>query len=433
MSMTTTTAHLNLANDPFLPQRDLLLDDDEVARRLSSRLGTTGPIAIDACARIRAKYRVGDSLRVLYRVRVGGLNHTVAARAFCEGRSRRAYERALDAAVTSEALRPVAHDAELATVFWTFPNDRRIGGLRALTNIPAELAQLFVPAWTRSQVVAYAPEKCATARCLDDESKVLAYAKVYAGTDGQRIFDVYNALRLSRASDVNGVQLPRAFAYGEADHILLLEAVEGRRIADLHGDDLLHGYRRLGLALAALHNLPLPDGLSPFKRLDLRRIRRAARIVGQARPDVQSEAQDLACELSLRWEPSSDLPVCLHGDVHPKNGILQGECLTLIDLDQAAAGNVAADLGSLLASLAYSHCAGLLSRAVARRLGEAFINGYASLRKLPENDSLRWHTAAALLAERALRSVNRIRPEGLLCLREILIEANDILRTGGRR
>lgn len=431
---TTASAPLNLASDPHLPQRDLLLDADEIARRLSSQLGTTGPLAIDSCARIRAKYRVGDSLRVLYRVRVGDLNHTVAARAFGEGRSERAYERALRTAVTGESLlRSVAHDAELATVFWTFPNDRKIGGLRALTNIPAELAQLFAPAWTRSQLVAYAPEKCATAQCLDDQSRVRAYAKVYAGDEGRRIFDVYNGLKLSRASDTSSVQLPRAFAYSEADHMLLLEAIEGRRISDLHGDDLLHGYHRLGRALAALHNLPLPEGLPTFKRLDMRRIRRAARIVGQARPDVQREANDLACELAMWWEPSDDLPVCLHGDVHPKNGILQGDRLTLIDLDQAASGNAAADLGSLLASLSYNHCAGLFSEAVARSLGEAFLCGYATLRKLPENPWLRWHTAAALLAERALRAVNRIRPEGLLCLRELLIEAKDILRTGGRR
>jgi tRNA A-37 threonylcarbamoyl transferase component Bud32 len=432
--MSTTTAHPKLKTDTLLPQRDLLLDAREVARRLSPQLGTSAPLAIDSCERIRAKYRVGDSLRVLYRVRVGGLDHTVAARAFGAGRSVGAYQRALRAAVTgSSLLRPVTHDAELATVFWTFPNDRRIGGLQALDNIPAELAQLFAPAWTRSQLVAYAPEKCATVQCLDDRSKVRAYAKVYAGDEGQRIFEVYRALRQSLSSGANGLQLPCAFAYSETHHLLLLEAIEGRRISDLDGDELIRGYHRLGLALAALHNLPVPDGLPIFKRLDIGRINRAARIVGQARPDVLCEALSLARKLALRWEPSSHVPVCLHGDVHPKNGILRGDRLTLIDLDQAAAGDAAADLGSLLASLSYNHLAGLFSRTRARRLGEVFLDGYAGLRKLPEQPQLDWHTAAALLAERALRAINRIRPEGLRCLRELLIEAKDILRTGGRR
>jgi hypothetical protein len=42
--------------------------------------------------------------------------------------------------------------------------------------------------------------------------------------------------------------------------------------------------------------------------------------------------------------------------------------------------------------------------------------------------SIHWHTAAALLAERALRAVNRVRPEGLARLRELLAVASDVLR-----
>jgi len=38
---------------------------------------------------------------------------------------------------------------------------------------------------------------------------------------------------------------------------------------------------------------------------------------------------------------------------------------------------------------------------------------YAAVRPLPSPTSLRWHTAAALLAERAWRAVNRLRLPGL--------------------
>jgi aminoglycoside phosphotransferase (APT) family kinase protein len=66
----------------------------------------------------------------------------------------------------------------------------------------------------------------------------------------------------------------------------------------------------------------------------------------------------LADELSARWESQGDAPVCLHGDVHPKNGILRGDSFTLIDIDRAAAGNPAVDLGSLLASISYNRLTG---------------------------------------------------------------------------
>jgi tRNA A-37 threonylcarbamoyl transferase component Bud32 len=431
--MSANGPRINLASDKLMPQRDLLLNDVEVARRLSSRLGASGPLAIDSCARLRTKYRVGDSLRVLHRIRVGESEFIVAARTFTHGASRRAYERAIGVAVNCHPLLPVVHDADLDTVFWTFPNDRRIKGLQALTNIPAELARLFVPAWTRSRVVAYAPEKCATAQCLDDESNVLAYAKVYQGDEGRRIFNIYEALRRSASSAATGLRLPLAIAYGEAHRMLLLEPIEGERIDDLRGLDMPQGYEKLGAALAALHSLPLPEGLPPSERLGAERLQRAAHIIGQARPDVLSEAHGLADELAARFESKGDAPVCLHGDVHPKNGILRGDGLALIDLDQAASGDAANDLGSLLASLSYKHLSGLLRRARAQSLGDAFLNGYASVRKLPQASQLRWHAAAALLSERALRAVNRVRPEGLDCLHELLIEAGRILRAGGAR
>jgi hypothetical protein len=431
--MSSNSPRLNLASDSLLPQRDLLLNVDEVARRLASKLGVSGPLVIDSCERTRAKYRFGDSLRVLHRIRVGESEFNIAARTFHAGRSAQAYQRALGSAVANAPLRPVIHDAELETIFWTFPNDRKLKGLQALTNIPSDLAGLFIPAWQHSRVVAYAPEKCATAQCLDNESNILAYAKVYRGDEGQRIFGVYNALRQSLSSGVNTVGLPRAIAYAEAHRILLLEPSEGPRLTDLAGPNVPHGYQRLGTALAALHSLPVPLGWPPFKRLELKRIRRAAEIIGQACPYVQSEALDLADELAARWEPPSEPPVCLHGDVHPKNGILRGDRLTLIDLDQSACGHLSADIGSLLASLSYNHLSGLLSQSSARELKDAFLNGYSASRKLPQPDSLRWHTAAALFAERALRAVNRIRPEGLDCLRELLKEANHILRSGGQR
>jgi aminoglycoside phosphotransferase (APT) family kinase protein len=431
--MSSTAVRLNLAGDVLLPQRDLLLNARDVTRRLSSLLGARRPIAIDTCERVRVKYRFGESLRVLYRIIAAGRPYIVAARAFPAGRSGRAYERAVGIAPTCTGpLRAVALDAELDTVFWTFPNDRRIDGLRTLTDIPAELTEI-VPGWTRSHVVAYAPEKCATAQCLDAASKVLAYAKVYAGGEGRRVFSLYEALKRNLPPRATGLSLPRALSYAETHRVLLLEAIEGERIAELDGAALLKGYSRFGAALATLHGLALPDGLHAFKRLDVEHICHAALVIGQARPDVRRVAIDLAAALTLSHNSLDEPRVCLHGDVHAKNGLLSGDRFTLIDLDQAATGHPAADLGSLLASLTYSRFTGQLDPSQEREMAHAFLNGYAAVRSLPAPDSLRWHIAAALLAERAVRAVNRVRIEGLNCLGELLDEAQKILRKGDWR
>jgi len=423
-------ACLNLATDAALPQRDLLLDVGEVARRFSARLAPEGEIEIDRCERLRIKYLPGTTLRVLHRVEVGGVSYTVAARSFTGGRSKPIFERAASNAVSCGPLLPVAHDEELDTVYWTFPNDRKITNLHVLAAPPEALANLCGMRWTRSHIVAYAPEKCVTAECLSDKSELLAYAKVYAD-DEQVSYDIYNALSKNISKERSNLRIARTMAYSREHRMLLLEPVAGHRLADLASRERVNGFRRFGAALAALHSLPVPDALLPFTRLNPERLQKAAEIIGRARPDVAALATNVARELIERRDGLSDQQVCLHGDVHPKNGIIQNDCLTLIDLDQAGTGPAAADLGSLLAALRYLCRVGGITHAAERGLAGSFLCGYSEARRLPEQNSLRWHTAAALLAERALRAVNRVRSEGLRHLDELLLDSRRLLTKGG--
>lgn len=423
----TAMPFINLATDPALPQRDLLLDVDEVARRFSRKLGSDGALKIDRCEQLRVKYSPGVSLRVLHRIRVGTSSYTIAARAFTGGRSEPAFERSTKKAVSCGRLLPVARDAELDTVYWTFPNDRKISNLSVLASPPDTLSRLFSDRWAQSRIVAYAPEKCVTAQCLSDDNELLAYAKVYSD-DEQCRHEIYDSLRKNNTGANSNLCMPRLLTYSEAHRTLLLEPIAGLRIADLNSARRPDGFRRLGASLAALHSIPISRDLPKFERLGLDRLQEAARIIGRVRPDVAGLAGDLAKELCERRNAFTEPNVCLHGDVHPKNGILQEHCVALIDLDQAGEGPAAADLGSLLAALSYSRRVGALSRASERKLASAFLSGYSEARELPQPESLRWHTAAALLAERAIRAVNRIRREGLKHLNELLLDSRRLLR-----
>ena len=70
-----------LALDPALPQRDLLLDETLMAEYLSRLVASYGDFGIRDCERLRTKYRVGTSLRVLYEVSGNGQSYRIAARA----------------------------------------------------------------------------------------------------------------------------------------------------------------------------------------------------------------------------------------------------------------------------------------------------------------------------------------------------------------
>jgi aminoglycoside phosphotransferase len=408
---------LALAPDPELPQRDVLLDPAAMAERLAERLGRDGDPPIDRCERLRAKYQVGRSLRVLYGVEVCGERRLVAARTFRPERSLTVYREALDSAVATGVLRPVGLDPELATVFWTFPNDRKIANLAALAHAPEELARATGRRWERAGLAAYAPEKSATARCVGADGKAVAFAKVYADDRGQRTHRIHAALGdLGTAS--GGVRVPRALAYSRPYRTLLVEPVDGRAISELGGHDLEQGLAGLGAALGALHRHPPPSILPRARRLRPERLAAAAELIGRARPDAAARARELAGVLAGSFEESR--PVFLHGDAHPQNGIVDGDAVALIDLDQACAGPAATDLGGLLATLAGARCLGELSAATERRLRDAVLAGFAEATAPPPTSALRWHVAAALLVERALRSVQRVREAGLARLDAVL-------------
>lgn len=417
-----------LAHDSVLPQRDLLLDEREIASRLSHLLGVNGPVSIASCEKQRIKYRVGDSLRVLYQVQADGRNHVVSARTFATDSRESNTEQAVVNTVIGSSLRSAARDPELQIDFRVYPNDRKIKGLNILDQIPTSLSKIGAGRWIRSELVAYAPEKCATARCLDVNGVVIGYAKIYADDEGQRIFQTYRDLSVNLTSNGTDLHIAKALKYSKAHRLLLLESIQGSRVADLKGANLRRGLHNLGSTLAALHACSPPEKLPRFKRLDVEKLQKAALLISRARPDVASLAETLATELLCQLPPPNDF-VCLHSDVHPKNGIALDGKVTLIDLDQAAAGPAAADLGSLLAACRYNRLVELISESDERAIVESFLLGYQKVRSLPDAESLRWHMAAALLAERALRSVNRIRPQGLLHLRALLSDARDILRS----
>lgn len=421
-----------LITDPVLPQRDLLLDPEAVAALFRRQLGVNGHIAVESAEHLRTTYHAGESLRVAYRVFTGGSSCVVAGRAFPADASSKAFERVKPQVADCGPFRPVFHDSATETIFWTFPNDRKVPFLRLLTEIPQELALLLGSKWAKSNLVAYAPEKCATAQCLNEKDGILAYAKVYADDQSGVCFQTYSELRKEISADNAEINFPDVIFHSDAHHVLVLQALPGKRIAELHGYELRNAFALLGRALALLHNLPAPRHLPEFERCKNDHIQLAASTIGFIRPELAVLASELSGKLCDRLKGLEQEMVCLHGDVHPKNGVLLEKGIALIDLDQAALGSRAADLGSLLAALRYEQHIGLLSKEAEHELANAFLKGYRSIARLPEPESLRCHMAAALFAERAFRAVSRIRLPGLHCLPELLMDTQRIL-TGSDR
>jgi Ser/Thr protein kinase RdoA (MazF antagonist) len=358
---------------------------------------------------------------MLYALEVAGEPCMVAARVFPAGTDVRAIAKIPPPG--QSLLRTAFTDEENNAVYWTFPHDRKIKNLSFLMSAHG-LCELVQSRWTRSRLVAYAPEKCATVQCMDDEGSVLAYAKCYAGNESFQAFRRYIELV---PPDSGQFAVPRVLAYSSSLHILVLQAIEGKRIADLQGDELEQGVHAMGRALGSFHSTPVNAEMQCFTRLDPDHLQEAAATIAFVRPEAAFLVQRLTERLCSTYMKTNSPAVRVHGDVHPKNGLLCGGRVIMIDLDQAGLAPAAADLGSFLAALRYEVITRSLPQARESVLAEAFLAGYATAANLPRVPELQWHVAAALLSERALRSVSRVRVEGLENMENLLQAAMDAL------
>jgi aminoglycoside phosphotransferase (APT) family kinase protein len=419
--MATARSSAGFAPDPALPQRDQLLDPDSVAEQLSriSDYDST----IESCSLRRAKYRIGESLRVVYDVVADGRKFVMSARTFPD--SAEVFRKADLNAERVLGMPGVAHDPLNSTVWWTLPNDRKLRNLGTLLDPPVRVRRSSGVAWDQSELVEYAPEKSATVRVLDAHGQVSGFAKAYLDRDALDVANQYNRIAASIAL-LDGIRTPRALGWARPDRIIVLEPMRGRPWTHLPAEIRPLALEQMGSALANIHGLPTDFGRGPFQRYRHERVVNSADLVAIARPDVADAVHAVRDQLA-DGPPLPKAIVCLHGDVHANNVLFHGDEVHLIDFDQGGSGAAAADIGSLLGTLLTTQL--LHPNTAAEGLGAAFLDGYSAVRALPSSAELRWYTAAALVAERAIRAVNRVnRP--VLALLPDLIEVADAVLAG---
>jgi aminoglycoside phosphotransferase (APT) family kinase protein len=401
-----------LAPDPLLPHRDDHLATEWVCRRLSALTGRPfEPVRL-----VRAKYRIGESVRAVHAVTIDGAPATVSGRTFPNGGTKAARQ-------SPDAL----YDTEHETVWWTFPDDRRLVGVPDVIDADPHLARVLgIDGWTTSTVAEYAPERSLTVRADGAAQQVLAYVKLYApGTvDVARFAERYRRARPALAA-LPGVVVPEVL--GATDAAIAISPMPGAPWTTLAADRVCPMLTRLGEAIAHFHTIDPAGVAAPFGRMQVPRVVHSAELVARARPDLADALDEIATCLA-GGPPAGDPTVLLHGDCHPRNSLIDGDRLALIDLDQAGAGAPACDVASLIARLRHGAVLGETTRDEASAREQAFLAGYTRHRELPSPASLRWHVAAAYMAERAIRAVNRVNVPALASLDRLVALALDEAR-----
>jgi aminoglycoside phosphotransferase len=424
-------AAVTLAPDPVLPRRDDLLDDELVGTRLDELLGRARDGRTGDCARVCAKYRMGESLRATYRVGRGVDERLVSARMFPAASAAGQFLHARDAAVGQGAdPGSVLFDPVTSTVFWVFPQDRKLLGLGRLTSPPPELRSGFAVPWTQSELKAYKPEKAATVRCADAHGRTVGFAKLQRGDAGRRSVALLRAARRGIAE--HGIlRLPKAIGYLREQHeqceqhLALFSPAPGCPLDQLRVTTYPDAMATLGAALSVLHAQPT-DGFVPFTRLGPAQLVAAGDLVCAARPDLAPVTDGLV-DVLLQTAPTPGPNVLLHGDLHFKNVLVHESGVSLVDFDEACAGPASAELGGVLARLWCPGPRDTIDPDTAQAAAEALLAGYDGR---PSRADLLWYAAAALLVERAVRAIRRVDVAAIDDLERVLVLA---LRWAGQR
>ena len=92
-------------------------------------------------------------------------------------------------------------------------------------------------------------------------------------------------------------------------------------------------------------------------------------------------------------------------------------------MDGPGPGHPAATVAGGLAGPRGARLLGTLPADAEQALARCFLAGYASVAEVPDEEALRWHTAAALLVQGAARAVRRVQLPALARLGVVLEQA----------
>ncbi len=444
-----------LPRDPLLPHLARLFDTTFIADRLRTLLAREQVVD---CSIERVKYRPRRACVVAYKLGVRTVAGAQAVRRFAicmygpeDARERYAKARSLQPVGAQHSLPPVALLGDLHALAWPFPHDRKLPALPQLAD-DARIVTEHLPGLVRArwgdravvreyshQVVSYFPEHT----CTVSESMTVVpvsgsaphpwtvFGKIRYDDAGADTFSNMQALWDSAGHQQGTVAYARALGYDAARRLLWQEAVAGSTLESLldgAGPQLLE---RVGRAVAALHATPLASA-RVLRGADLianlQRAQRTLELGLADAPELVRTCAGLAGELQRAWQNvDCSANATLHGDLHGNNILVAPAQVALIDLDRAMRGPALAELGGFLAGLICRAC--VQRREIDNRRLAIVIDAYR--RSVPwavDNEQLAWHTAAALVHERAYRCVTSLKPGRIQALPRLLDVAGRILR-----
>lgn len=390
--------------DPELPQLEAAWNPRRMREVFAATLRPDGGARFDFvdCLLSRFRYRQGTRAIMLYVLRLrdmlSGREHDqwVTGTIYPGKRTRRRYKQLCEELqqmpfLPSLPFAPVEFVPELNMLVQLFPVDRYMPTLPALASGPppaleAQLLETFGAGhWQTEhcgvQTMRYRASFGATfrytleARNTDSGERATRcfYVKVYRDS-GEPTFNLLQTL--GKQCDGGAFGTVKPLAYLHDLRALVLDSAPGKPLdqALLDGDSISDSMDHAARALAAFHQSSLTVSGYRSKADGLTRVRRATTFIGWACPELSPSVSDIVAALEARLGESPRHPA--HLDVKPDHLFLDGDRVTLIDLDSASLGDPMLDPASLLARLEALPHVSAVPEATARNAARVFADSY---------------------------------------------------------
>lgn len=437
-----------------------LMDRDKMRNVLQQTIYADGSSAIRQCQIMRIKYKPAKNCQVCYRLIVENKDEKVLrkrwlyAKCFETGGAESRYRKARRGmAKNTDTGDSALHIAELDTVVWIFPNDRKLRRLDEITDnrfleqtdLAKQIVTGFGPGWTikslNSQVIRYVPEHTCTFRTsigiVQRKSRLrrdlVLYGKAYYNNTGERTYRLMRRLWGSQARRRGKLRIPKPLHYQKPFKLLWVSAVPGLMLSEMTGDAAIffEYITKAAKQIACLHQQPIEgypemDGIDPFR--ELQRVKSSLRTLDRS---YRGKA-DVVIERLFALMPDNHCQpnALLHGDLHLKNILCDVDDVYLIDLDNLTLGNPLQEVGSFVAA---TIDLGLTARIPPDWVDPTIRRFLESYREcVPwgvNNAQLRWHIAAALIYQRLFRGYTRLKPGRLKILGQLIDFAESLLES----
>lgn len=286
------------------------------------------------------------------------------------------------------------------TILSVFPHDRRLPSLQQFHDPVGReplLRRLF-PAqpdlWSGSiRYLKYKPERRCVAQLLV-EGQPAAILRLYT-EHGYR-----NAWQSSKGLASRGLlQIADRLGRLSRENILAFEWLPGRSPQELlsRGHEGRTATERIGAALAELH-IQAPKHLQIITRdSEAADLRATAESLASICPQLRAAAVATAGRLADALTAARPVYRAIHGDFYADQVLLNADHVGVVDLDEAAWGDPAADLGNFSAHLHDQALRGVISTSRAEELCEALTEGYQVTSGKAALERVDLYTAACLL------------------------------------